>query len=202
MPGKDELALTSIASSPGVALLIIDMINPLDFDGAEDLLPKVDAVSGVVLRLRDEADRLRVPVIYVNDNYGHWHSERSRLVDACADGPGAEVVRRLAPRESDFFVIKPQFSGFYATNLPVLVPQLGVDRLVLTGIAADICVLFTAADAHMRRYRLWVPADGVASERDEETRWALGVMQKSMQADTRSTDELNLASWLTDRPRK
>ncbi len=202
MQAKDKNPSINRASSAGVALLIIDMINPLDFEGAEDLLPKVDAVAGVVLRLRGEADRLDVPVIYVNDNYGHWHSEHSRLIDACMAGPGGHVVRRVAPRESDFFVIKPQFSGFYATNLPVLIPQLGVDRLVLTGIAADICVLFTAADAHMRQYGLWVPADGVASERDEETRWALGVMKKSMEAETRPTDQVDLASWIAAGSRK
>ena len=100
MQARDENPPTDRASSPGVALLIIDMINPFDFEGAEDLLPKIDAVSGVVLRLRAEADRLNIPVIYVNDNYGHWHSERSRLIDACADSPGADVVRRLVPRRS------------------------------------------------------------------------------------------------------
>jgi nicotinamidase-related amidase len=72
-------------------------------------------------------------------------------------GRGGAIVRKLAPRGNDYFVIKPQFSGFYATNLPVLLPKLGVSRLILTGIAADICVLFTAAHAHMRAYDLWVP---------------------------------------------
>lgn len=43
------------------------------------------------------------------------------------------MVRKIAPRDDDYFVIKPQFSGFYATNLPVLLPTLGVNRLVITG---------------------------------------------------------------------
>ena len=105
-------------------------------------------------------------------------------------------LERLGPRPDDFFVIKPALSGFYATSLPVLLPKLGVSRLVLTGVAADICVLFTAADAHMRDYDLWVPADAVGSEGDERTRWALDIMQKSMGAEIRPTSELSLAAWV------
>ena len=93
-------------------------------------------------------------------------------------------------------MIKPQFSGFYATNLPVLLPRLGVDRLILIGVAADICVLFTAADAHMRQYDLWIPADLVASESDEHRDWALGIMAGSMAADTAPSADLALAEWL------
>jgi nicotinamidase-related amidase len=196
---QDEDAASIKGDAPGgVGLLIIDMINAMDFPGAEAIRDKADQVAKVILALRDEADRLRVPVIYVNDNYGQWHSDKSRIVDACAaDGqPGRAMVRRIAPRDNDYFVIKPQFSGFYATNLPVLLPKLGVSRLVITGIAADICVLFTAADAHMRAYDLWVPSDAVTSEHDERTRWALDIMQKSMQARTDATGGSALAAWL------
>ena len=76
----------------------------------------------------------------------------------------------LAPHKDDFFVVKPRFSGFYGSTLPVLLPELSADRLIITGIAADICVLFTAADAHMRNYQMWVPANAVASENPERTR--------------------------------
>jgi nicotinamidase-related amidase len=129
--------------------------------------------------LRETAERAGVPVIYVNDNHGQWHSDRSRIVDHCRTGAGRRIIARLAPKPDDYFVIKPQFSGFYATNLPVLLPTLGVSRLILTGIAADICVLFTAADAHMRDYALWVPADAVASSEVRHRDWALGIMAKS-----------------------
>lgn len=180
------------------ALLIIDMINDLDFEGSEALVPTAEAAAEAIRILRNEAARLSVPVVYVNDNFGQWHSERSRLVEHCGrkSAPGAKVVKKLAPRRDDFFVIKPRFSGFYSTNLPVLLPQLGASRLVLTGVAADVCVLFTAADAHMRDYELWVPRDTTASDSEERTRWALGIMENSMNADTRPTTELSLEEWL------
>jgi nicotinamidase-related amidase len=181
----------------GVGLLIIDMINALDFEGAEAIRPKAEAMVADLLELRARADALKVPVVYVNDNYGQWHSDKSRIVEACAelDKPGREVVRAIAPRPDDYFVIKPQVSGFYATNLPVLLPKLGVTRLVLTGIAADICILFTAADAHMREYGLWVPSNCVASESDERTDWALDIMRKSLGAETEPTSALSLRDW-------
>jgi nicotinamidase-related amidase len=185
--------------APGAAaLLIIDMINDLDFEGGDALRPQAEAAAEVIARLRTAADRLGTPVVYVNDNFGQWHSERSRLVEhGQREGcPGRDLVRRLEPRTDDYFVIKPQVSGFYATNLPVLLPKLGVTRLVLTGVAADICVLFTAADAHMRAYDLWVPADATASAELQRTTWALGVMRDSLGAETHPTTELSLEDWV------
>lgn len=201
MPDRDEDTASIKRPVPGsVGLLIIDMINGMDFEGAENIRASADASADVVLKIRREADRLKTPVIYVNDNYGYWHSEKSKLIAAFSeeDCPGREMVKRIAPREDDYFVIKPQISAFYATNLPVLLPKLGVSRLVLTGIAADICVLFTAADAHMRAYDLWIPSNAVASEEGQQRDWALDIMRKSMGADSRSTDELSLETWINN----
>lgn len=180
------------------ALLIIDMINDLAFEGADDLRDAARQAGAAIAGLREAADAAGVPTIYVNDNFDQWHSERSKLIEHATRHEGDEhpLVRRLRPRETDYFVIKPQFSGFYATNLPVLLPKLGASRIVLTGIAADICVLFTAADAHMRDYDLWVPADTVASEDPQRTRWALEIMENSMGAETRATTDYSLPEWV------
>ncbi|WP_218054336.1 cysteine hydrolase family protein [Phenylobacterium immobile] len=180
----------------GAGLLVVDMINALDFDGAEALRAPALKAAGVVARLRDQADALGVPVIYVNDNYGEWRAERSHIVAHCRAQGGADLVERLAPRDHDYFVIKPAVSGFYATTLQVLLPRLGVSRLVMTGLAADICVLFTAADAHMRAYDLWVPADAVASSSPQHRDWALEIMRKAMGADTRPAGDRDLRSWI------
>ncbi len=129
----------------GAALLIIDMLNTLDFEGGEDMVPAATRAADAIARLRDEAARADVPVVYVNDNHDQWHSERSRLVAMCLEDGcrGRPLAERLEPRPDDYFVIKPQFSGFYSTNLPVLLPRLGVSRLILTRVATDVCVLFT-----------------------------------------------------------
>lgn len=177
-----------------VALLIIDMINAFDFAGGDQLRQKAQAAGEAMLTLRAQMDACEAPVIYVNDNFGEWHSEKSKLVErALAAAPG--TVARVAPREHDYFIIKPQFSGFYATNLPVLLPKLGVSRLILTGVTTDICVLFSAADAHMRDYALWVPVDAVAAQSDERAAWALEIMRRNLGAETAPTAQLDLASW-------
>lgn len=180
------------------ALLVIDMINDLSFQGAEGLREPARRAAQAIADLRDAADSAGVPTIYVNDNYDQWHSERSRLIEHATrhEGDRHPLVEKLMPRDEDYFVIKPQFSGFYATNLPVLLPRLDASRLIITGVAADICVLFTAADAHMREYELWVPSDTVASENEQRTQWALEIMENSMSAEIRSTTELALAAWV------
>ena len=180
------------------ALLIIDMINDLEFPGGAALFPQARMASQPIRALSEAARRSGVPIVYVNDNYGQWHSERSLIVEHCArDGArGRELVELLKPDDDDYFVIKPQFSGFYSTNLPALLPRLGARRVILTGMAADICVLFTAADAHMREYELWVPGDCVASADPQRTRWALEIMKDSMNAEIRSTEDLPFADWL------
>jgi nicotinamidase-related amidase len=194
-----ELAPAPYRDAPrgGCALVILDMITEMDFAGSDAMIDAADAAANRIRRLRDAADQAEIPVIYVNDNFGEWHSQRSRLVErALAKGSAAShFVEKLTPRDRDYFIIKPQFSGFYATNLPVLLPKLGVDRLVLTGIAADICVLFTAADAHMRDYILWVPEDAVAAEAEQRKRWALEIMKAAMNAETAPTTELELSYW-------
>lgn len=203
-PHSEDDAIVGRSSPGGVGLLIIDLINDMSFPGAEAYRADAEAAAVTAAGLREKADQLGVPVVYVNDNYGQWHSEKTRIVEACAavESPGREMVQRIAPRPDDYFVIKPQFSGFYATNLPVLLPQLGVSRLVLTGIAADICVLFTAADAHMREYDLWVPCNAVASETKEKAAWALEIMRDSMGAETRPTHEFSLEAWIDRRAKR
>ncbi|WP_327755039.1 isochorismatase family cysteine hydrolase [Sphingobium sp. SJ10-10] len=177
-----------------IALLIIDMINSFDFEGAGLIQPKAAAAADAILALRSTVEQAGWPVVYVNDNFGEWHSEKSRLVDR-ALAKANPVTAKLKPEDQDYFIIKPQFSGFYATNLQVLLPKLGVSRLILTGIASDICILFTAADAHMRDYALWIPEDTVAAEQDERGAWALEIMRESMGAETAPTTDLTLQDW-------
>ncbi|SEJ14252.1 Nicotinamidase-related amidase [Sphingomonas sp. OV641] len=183
------------------AILVIDLLNTFDFSGGEKLKKAVAEMVEPFQSLRAQARAADVPVIFVNDNYGRWHDEPSELIAFARGQKGGELIDQVRPQPSDYFVIKPESSGFYATTLPALLPRLGVSRLVLTGIAADICVLFTAADAHMREYDLWVPRDLVASQHEERAQWALEMMENGMSADVRPTSELALADWLASEPK-
>lgn len=168
----------------GTALLIVDMIADFTADARLNLAADAERVAAAITGLRERMDALDAPIIYVNDHFGEWHSDRSKLIEkAMVNRTGP--LHDIAPRETDYFVIKPQFSGFYSTNLPVLLPKLGVSRLILTGVSTDMCVLFTAADAHMRDYRLWVPEDATASIDAPRRRAALGIMREGFYAETR-----------------
>jgi nicotinamidase-related amidase len=177
------------------ALLLIDVVNALDFEGGDLLLRHARRASRRIAALRERARAAQVPSIYVNDNFDSWHLGFRELVERvrAGGGPGLELLERLAPDfERDYFVLKPMHSGFFHSALEVLLRRLAIRRLVLTGFAGDLCVLFTAIDAHMRGFELAVPADCVASETTAENRRALDQMQRRLGADVRPSHALDL----------
>ena len=175
-----------------IALLLVDVINDLEFPGGEKLLkhalPTADALREFKLR----AKQAGVPAIYANDNFGRWRSDFPKLVQYClGEGiRGKPLVQRLAPEPDDYFILKPKHSAFYQTNLDTLLKYLGVKTVIVTGIAGDICVLFTANDAYMRDLRLLVPPDCIASEDPEENRRVLSLMQRVLKADIKPSPEI------------
>jgi nicotinamidase-related amidase len=176
---------------PETALLLIDVVNPFDFDGAARMLRHALPAARRIEALKERAVRARVPVIYVNDNYGDWHADFADLVARCRDpeSRGSRFVEHVVPEGDDYYVLKPLHSGFQSTSLAVLLDRLGIGTVVLVGVAAHICVWFTAIDAYMRGLDVVVPRDCVASERAHETRVALEQMAgvlKARIADSRS----------------
>ena len=122
-------------------------------------------MAAPLARLKRRATTAGVPTIYINDNFGQWRSDFRRTVAHCTarSSPGHRVSRRLRPTARDYFVLKPKHSGFFDTTLDTLLETLGVRRVILTGIAGNICVLFTANDAYMRDYKIFAPADCIVS---------------------------------------
>jgi nicotinamidase-related amidase len=176
------------------ALLLIDVINPFNFPGGPRFARRWLPVARRIAALRERFRSRKWPVVYVNDNFGQWRSDFRAMVKMCsaADMPGAPIVDLLEPGPDDFFVLKPTLSGFHETPLHMLLKSGQTQTVVLVGFAADICVFFTAADAHMRDYRVIVPGDCVASEVDGERRRVLRSMRRLFQADTSTTPRLKL----------
>jgi nicotinamidase-related amidase len=117
------------------------------------------------------------------------------LIDEFRDEgvPGMPLIDLLPPDlEHDVYVLKPMLSGFYCTSLDALLASLGAKRLILTGFAGNICVFFTANDAHMRGYDVLVPSDCIASETREDNDYALAQMRKVLSIDTRPSPQLTL----------
>lgn len=180
--------------SSRVALLLIDVINDLEFDEGERLLKHALPMAANLAALRDRVWQANIPVIYVNDNFGRWRSDFSAQVEHCLkDGVrGEPIARLLKPAENDYFVLKPKHSGFYSTGLDLLLGAVGAKTLIVTGIATNICVLFTANDAYMRDFKLLVPFDGSAANEETDHRAAMKLMQDVLKADTRRSSEIDL----------
>ena len=174
------------------ALLLIDVVNDLEFDGGERLLKYALPMAEQLAEFKRRAKLCDVPVIYANDNFGRWRSDFPKLVERCLS-PGVRgrpVVAQLQPEADDYFVLKPKHSAFFQTNLEILLRHLERTVLVLTGMAADYCVLFTGNDAYMRDFRIVVPRDCVASEKAERTEQVLALMERVLKADTRAAAEI------------
>ena len=159
------LKRTSLPRSKEV-LLLVDVINPLNFATARDLLPGAVAAARAIARLKSRLSKRGVASIYANDNYGTWHSEFRDILAACSSLPDerGEITRLLAPVADDLVILKPQHSAFHSTPLQHLLSRMGAEKLVIVGVATDICVMLTATDARMLGYKVWVPEDCTAAE--------------------------------------
>jgi nicotinamidase-related amidase len=195
MPARNLDLHGMVPDHSTVALLLLDVVNDLEFPGGERLLRHAVPMARRLARLRTRAKRAGIPVVYVNDNYGRWQSDFRRLTARCRrkSARGKPIVDLLAPAEDDYFVLKPKHSGFFSTTLDLLLAYLNARTLVLTGLAGNICVLFTAHDAYMRDYRLVVPADCVASETRRQNQQALRVMRTLLKVDVTPSTRLRLA---------
>jgi len=193
-PGKNQDLHGNVPESSPVALLLVDVINDMDFEGAETLVRQAVPMARRIAALKQRARAASIPAIYINDNFGRWQSDFRKLVDhVLHDGvPGEEVARILEPADDDYFVLKPKHSAFYETTLDTLLAYLGARTLVLTGVAGNICILFSANDAYMRDYDLVVPSDCTVSNTPEENDYALKQIQKVLKGDIRPSHELDL----------
>jgi nicotinamidase-related amidase len=175
--------------------LLIDVINDFDFPDAEPLLARAERSASRIEALLARARQAGVPVIYVNDNFGHWRSDFRSTLARCSEParPSSAIVRRLAPQLDDYFVLKPQHSGFFHTPLDLLLKDLGSEVLVLCGFSTNSCVTFTAHDAHMRRFRVIVPRDTTAAVSEQIELEALHQLELTVHADTRTSSALDFA---------
>ena len=169
-------------------------MNDFDFQEGEELLRLALPVGRNIATLKRRAKEAGIPVIYVNDNFGRWQSDFKKIVAHCRreDGRGRAFVEMLLPEDDDYFVLKPKHSGFYSTTLSLLLTHLEARNLILTGIAGNNCVLFTANDAYMRDFKIFVPAECIVSNTEEENEHALKQMENVLKADTTIATELDL----------
>jgi nicotinamidase-related amidase len=171
---------------------LIDVINDLDFEGSVEIVDSAERMAVRLAALKRRASAAGVPCIYINDNFGQWRSDFRQTVSHCTAqrAPGRRVSQRLKPTKRDYFVLKPKHSGFFDTTLDTLLEALKIRRVILTGIAGNICVLFTANDAYMREFKLFAPEDCIVSNTPEENAYALGQIQTVLKGDVTPSTRL------------
>jgi nicotinamidase-related amidase len=195
MPARNLDLHGKVPDKSAAALVLIDVINDMNFDLGERLLEQALPAARAIAKLKRRAAKAGIPCIYVNDYFGRWRSDLSELVEHCLHrhSLGAPVVKLLRPTAKDYVVLKPKHSGFYATVLDVLLQYLGVKSIILAGFATDVCVYFTANDAYQRDFKLLVPSDCCASSDPAAAAFAMGQIERVLQADVRPSPELDLA---------
>lgn len=180
------MAAPRLPRSPRV-LLLVDFINPLNFPGAEDLAQGALKAARATARLKERLAAEGVATIYANDNYGVWQSDFHSIVSTCLgmEGPPGEIAKLLYPQAQDITILKPRHSAFYASPLELLLTEMETKELVICGLASDMCVQLTAAEAFLREYPCWVPVDCHAAESDEAKKAASAYMAGVLKCDVR-----------------
>jgi nicotinamidase-related amidase len=180
MPAKNPDLHGNVPDQCSVALVLIDVINDMEFETGPALFENALPAAKKLAKLKRCARDAEVPVIYVNDNFGKWRSDfRQQLGHVLEDGVrGEPIAKLLRPNDEDYFVLKAKHSGFYHTQLDLLINYLQVRTLVVAGFTTDICVLFTASDAYLRDLEIVVPPDCSAAASVEDHESALEYMQR------------------------
>jgi nicotinamidase-related amidase len=186
-------AQTSPSPVP-VALLLIDVLTTFQFPDGDAILQGALTMRDALVRLKARVREAGIPVLYVNDNFGDWRSEKEVLMGRCLEAKGAPFVRPLLPDSNDYFVLKPLHSAFYMTPLDVLLKHLQVETLILTGLTSNSCITVTAHDANMRGYDIYIPPDCSCARNGEEHIQALRQLEAMAGATLRRSTVLRLSS--------
>lgn len=175
-----------------VALLIIDVLTTFQFPDGDAILLGALKMRDALVNLKKRARQAGIPVLYVNDNFGDWRSEKEVLIGRCLQAKGSQFVRPLIPDSEDYFVLKPMHSAFYMTPLEVLLLHLEVETLILAGLTSNSCITVTAHDANMRGFNIFIPPDCSCARNSKEHLQALAQLKAMAGADIRRSSALKL----------
>lgn len=196
MEGPDSDAANLVSPFDAV-LLLVDVLNDLEFPGGEQLLnlawPMARRIAGLKLRARLAG----IPAVYLDEMGDGWRSSFSQQIDRClhADVRGRPIVELLRPQDDDLLVYKPQNPMSFQSRLDRLLATLKTKTLILTGVASDICALLAMNDLYLGQFRLLVPWDCVAAKTEADRQSALEQMWRLLQVDTRPSTTLDFFAW-------
>lgn len=176
------------------ALLVIDMQNAFVMPGGSMARLGLSTVRGhdiiePVHRLIDACRKRGLPVIHTLTTFRSDYADAGlvaqrfpalqHLGHIMAGTWDAQIIDRLLPREGEYVIAKSRFNAFYGTNLELVLRSLGVDTLIVTGVATNVCVESTIREAFIRDVSVILPRDATASytkEMEEASLATLGFM--------------------------
>jgi nicotinamidase-related amidase len=193
-PPQNQDLHGNVPDTSQTVLLLVDVINDLDFPDNELLLKQAPAIGKTLASLKSRARRAGIPTIYVNDNRGRWRSDFSVVLrhSLRPQSPGRKLVRMLIPRSDDYIVLKPKHAAFYATPLETLLSYMRANTVILAGLTTNACVLSTAMELHVRDFKIFIPSDCVCGLNTQDHERALAVMRTSFGARVCPAAELRM----------
>jgi nicotinamidase-related amidase len=155
------------------AMIVVDMQNDfvapgaaMETPAARQIVPKL----AEALRICREAGIKVVYTAHVHRRDGcdmglfdDLHppiANRNALVDGT---PGVEIYAELAPKAGEHVVKKHRYSGFFGTDLDIILREWGVDTVLISGTTTENCCHATARDAMFRNYRVVFLSDATAT---------------------------------------
>ena len=172
------------------AVLVVDMLNDfvtgaLKCDRGLKIVPKT-------AELLNGCCEKGIPVIFCNDAHlkGIDHELKLWGDHAIAGTKGAEVIPELEPNKKDYVVPKRRYSGFFHTDLDLLLKELGVDTVIMTGLHTHMCVRHTSADAYQLGYNVVVAKDATDSFTQEDYDYGIKYLKEVYGAEITDVDTL------------
>lgn len=173
-----------------VAVIVVDMLN--DFVTGALGCDRAKAIVPATAELLDAARKAGVPVIFSNDAHIAGIDRELKLWGdhAIAGTKGAEVIPELKLSDKDYVVPKRRYSGFFQTDLDILLKELGVKTVIMTGLHAHMCVRHTSADAYCLGYDVVVAKEATDSFTKEDYEAGLAYLKTCYGADAYTNAEL------------
>lgn len=172
------------------AILVVDMLN--DFVTGSLGCPRALDIVKPTKELLEGARKNNVPVIFCNDSHFKGIDNELKLWGdhAIRGTKGAEVIPELKIYDQDYVILKRRYSSFFQTDLDLLLKELGVDTVVITGLHTHMCCRHTAADAYQNNYTVIFAKEATNSFTEEDYLYGLKYAKEVYGAEALTNKEL------------
>lgn len=146
------------------ALIVVDMQNDFVKEGGSLVVPDAEGTIPAVQRLLQMARESGMKVVFSQDTHTDGDPEWEIWPEHVREGSwGWQIVDELQPHENETVIRKVRYDAFYGTHLDHFLRLWDVDRLVICGTVANICVHYTAASGALRWYDVVIPKDATSA---------------------------------------